>query len=356
MKKKINIGKKRIGDRENIFIVAELSANHGQKFDLAVKTIKAMKKAGADAVKLQTYTADTLTINSDKKYFKIKQGTLWDNNTFYKLYQKAYTPWEWQPKIKKIANDLGLEFFSSPFDNSAVDFLEKLKVPVYKVASFEITDVNLIKYMAKKGKPMIISTGIAELSDIKDAIAACKSVKNNKIILLKCTSSYPAPYEEMNLKTIPDMRNKFSTLVGISDHTMGLAVPIASVAFGAQVIEKHFILDRALGGPDSKFSLEPDEFKTMVDEVHNTQKAMGQITYSISQKMSKNRAFARSLFAVADIKKGENFTTDNIRSIRPGYGLHPKYFYKILDRESTCNIARGTPLAIKHIKFRKGKK
>lgn len=345
----IKIQNKIIGTNNPVFIIAELSANHGHDFNIAVKTLRAMKKAGADAVKLQTYTADTLTIDSSKKYFKIKQDTVWDGKNFYNLYKEAYTPWDWQPKLKKIADDLGLILFSSPFDNSAVDFLEKMKVPAYKVASFEITDVNLIEYMARKGKPMIISTGIAQEQDIKDAIIACKKAGNNQIVLLKCTSSYPAPYEEMNLKTIPDMAKKFGVVVGISDHSTGLSAPIAAIALGAKVIEKHFILDRKIGGPDALFSLEPAEFKTMVDEVRNTEKALGKITYELSEKAQKNREFSRSLFIVKDIKKGEKFTKDNVRSIRPGFGLAPKYLNEVLSKKAKVNIKHGTPLDLKHL-------
>lgn len=346
---KFKIGKREIGGNNPVFIIAELSANHSQKFDIAVKSIKAMKKAGADAVKLQTYTADTLTIDSNKSYFKIKQDTIWDGKTLYKLYQEAYTPWGWQPKLKKIAEDLGLIFFSSPFDNSSVDFLEKMKVPAYKVASFEITDVNLIEYMAKKGKPMIISTGIAKEEDIKDAITACKKAKNNQIALLKCTSSYPAPYEEMNLKTIPDMAKKFGVMVGISDHSMGQEVPIAATALGAKIIEKHFILNRKIGGPDSTFSMEPAEFKNMVENIRNTEMALGKITYELSSKAQKSREHARSLFIIKDIKKGEKFTEQNIRSIRPGYGLAPKYLKKFIGKKSSCDIIKGTPLMLKYL-------
>lgn len=348
----IKIGKRKIGENNPVFIIAELSANHGQNFNIAVKTIKAMKESGADAVKLQTYTADTITIDSNEKYFKIKQGTIWDGKNLYKLYKKAYTPWEWQPKLKKIANDLGLILFSSPFDNSAVDFLGKMEVPAYKVASFEITDINLIEYMAKKGKPMIISTGIAKEEDIKDAIAVCKKAKNNQIILLKCTSSYPSPYEEMNLKTIPDMAKKFDVMVGISDHTTGLSVPIAAVALGAKVIEKHFILDKKIGGPDASFSLEPKEFKQMVDEVRNTEKALGKITYELSKKSQKSREFSRSLFVVKDIKKGEKFTTENVRSIRPGFGLAPKFLKNVLGKHAVSDIKMGTPLDKRLFQYR----
>jgi len=349
MNMNIQIGNSIIGNKQKVFIIAELSANHNQNFDLAVQTIQAMKKSGADAVKLQTYTADTITIDCDNKYFRIKQGTIWDGQTLYKLYKQAYTPWEWQPKLKKIANDLGMECFSSPFDKTAVDFLEKMNIPAYKVASFEIMDIPLIEYIASKGKPVIISTGIAKKEDIVAAVSACKRMKNNQIILLKCTSSYPTPLEDVNLLTITDMKKRFHTIVGLSDHTLGISTPIAAVALGAKVVEKHFILDRKLGGPDSKFSLEPDEFRQMADEIRNTEKALGKVTYTLTEKMKKNRELGRSLFAVADIKKGESFNEQNVRSIRPAFGLHPKYLRKIFGKKAKKDIERGTPLQWKLI-------
>ncbi|NLI10319.1 MAG: pseudaminic acid synthase [Elusimicrobia bacterium] len=332
-----------------VFIIAEISANHNQNFDLAVKTIKAIKESGADAVKIQTYTADTLTINCHNKYFQINKGTLWDGQTLYDLYKKAYTPWEWQPKLKKIAEDLGLMFFSTPFDKTAVDFLEKMKVPIYKVASFEITDIPLIEYIASKKKPIIISTGIAELKDIEKVIKACKRMGNNDITLLKCTSAYPAPYEEINLLTIPDMIKRFKLSIGLSDHSMGWEVPVAAVSLGAKVIEKHFILDRKLGGPDSAFSMQPNEFAEMVKAIRNIEKALGKVSYKLSAKVKKSRIFSRSLFVVEDIKKGEVLTEKNIRSIRPGYGLHPEYYYKVLGKKSKENIKKGTPLSLKMV-------
>ncbi len=337
------IGNREIGGDNPVFIIAELSANHNQDFEIAVKTIKAAKKAGADAIKLQTYTADTITIDSDKEYFKIKQGTVWDGETFYNLYKKAYTPWEWQPKLKKIAEDEGLICFSSPFDKTAVDFLEEMKVPAYKVASFEITDISLIKYMASKGKPMIISTGIAILSDIEMAIEACKSVGNNEIAILKCTSSYPAPLEDINLKTIPNIKETFEVEVGLSDHTLGASVPIGAVSLGAKIIEKHIILDKKIGGPDAGFSLDPKEFEEMVKSVREIEKALGKVDYTLSENRQKSREFARSLFVVEDIKKGEIFTEKNIRSIRPGYGLAPIELYKIIGKKARKNIEKGTP-------------
>lgn len=326
------------------FIIAELSANHNQNFDIAVRTIEEMKKSGADAVKLQTYTPDTLTINCDNEYFKIKSGSLWDGKTLYDLYKEAYTPWEWQPHLKKIAEDLGLVCFSSPFDFTSVDFLEKMNVPAYKIASFEITDIPLIEYAASKGKPVIISTGMAELKDIQNAIDACKRKGNLQIALLKCTSAYPAPVEEANLLTIRDMQTRFNCIVGVSDHTEGIMVPATAVALGAKIVEKHFIIDKSLGGPDAEFSLEPAEFKNMVNAIRQTEKAIGKTTYELSEKSKKNRVFARSLFVVEDIAEGELLTEKNIRSIRPGFGMSPIYYYEVIGKKSKYTIKRGTPL------------
>ena len=330
--------------KEKVFIIAELSANHNQKFELAVESIKAAKDCGVDAVKLQTYTADTITIDCYNEYFQIKQGTIWDGKILYELYKEAYTPWEWQPKLKKLAEELGMICFSSPFDKTAVDFLESMKVPAYKIASFEITDIPLIEYVASKGKPVIISTGIANLDDIQLAIDACRKMGNEKIALLKCTSAYPTPLEEVNLLTIPDMKEKFKTLVGLSDHTMGISVPVAAVSLGARIIEKHFILDRNLGGPDAAFSLEPAEFKQMVESVREVEKALGKVSYELSKKVERNREFSRSLFAVKEIKKGEILTDENVRSIRPGFGLHPKFLNEVIGKKAKGDIKKGTPL------------
>jgi len=338
-----SIGSKKIGKGYSIFIIAELSANHLQKFDNAVKLIKSAKEAGADAIKLQTYTPDTITIDCDNEYFQIKHG-LHTGQTLYQLYKKAYTPWEWQPKLKEIAEREGLICFSSVFDKTAVDFLEGINVPAYKIASFEITDIPLIEYVASKGKPIIISTGIATLSDIEEAVNACKRMGNNQIALLKCVSAYPTPLEDVNLRTIPNLADTFKTVVGLSDHTLGISVPIASVALGACIIEKHLTLDRKLGGPDAAFSLEPAEFKVMVKSVREVEKALGNVSYDLTEKMKKSREFSRSLFVVKDIKAGETFTKENIRSIRPGYGLPPKYFKDILGAQAKIDIKEGTPL------------
>lgn len=342
--KTIKIADKKIGEEHPTFIVAELSANHLQNFDLAVKTIKAAKKAGADAIKLQTYTPDTITIDCDNEYFKIKQGTLWDGKTLYQLYKEAYTPWEWQQKLKKLAEDLGLVFFSTPFDKTAVDFLNEMNVPAYKVASFEITDIPLIEYIASKGKPIIISTGIATLCDIEEAVNACRRMGNDNIILMKCTSAYPTPLEEVNLRAIPNLAETFKTIVGLSDHTLTISIPIAAVTLGARVIEKHFILDRKLNSPDAAFSLEPKEFKAMVEGIREVEKALGEVNYELTEKAKKSKIFTRSLFAVKNIKAGEKFTEENVRSIRPGYGMHPKYLKDILGKKARRDIKRGTPL------------
>jgi len=340
----ITLKKRSIGGSNPVFIIAELSANHLQNFDIAVDTIKAMKESGADAVKLQTYTPDTMTIDSDNEYFQIGQGTLWDGKTFYQLYQEAFTPWEWQPKLKKIAEELGLICFSSPFDRTAVDFLEEMDVPAYKVASFEITDIPLIEYIASKGKSVIISTGIATLADIEEAVNACRRMGNDQIALLKCTSAYPAPLEDSNLRTIPNLADTFNTVVGLSDHTLGISAPIASVALGARIIEKHFILDRKMGGPDAAFSMEPDEFRSMVEAVREVEKALGTVNYDLTEKTRKSREFSRSLFVVEDIKTGESLTEENIRSIRPGFGLHPRYLEQIIGKKARTDIKKGTPL------------
>ncbi len=340
----LKIKNKTIGENFPVFIIAEISANHGNDFSIAQKTIEAMKEAGADAVKFQTYTADTITIDSVNECFKIKQNTIWDGQILHKLYEEASMPWEWQPRLKKIVEDLGMICFSSPFDKTAVDFLEGMAVPAYKIASFEITDIPLIKYVASKGKPIIISTGVAELSDIEEAIDACKKVGNNQIAILKCTSAYPAAYEEMNLKTMPDMIKKFGAIIGLSDHTLGIEMPVAAVSLGAKIIEKHFILDKSIGGPDASFSLVPEQFREMVRAIRNTEKALGKVTYDLSEKSKKNREFSRSLFVVENIKKGEILTEKNIRSIRPGFGLAPKYYEEVLGKKAGKDIDRGTPL------------
>ena len=334
---------------EKVFIIAELSANHNGSLDTALKTIDAMKASGADAVKLQTYTPDTITLDCDSEMFTISQGTLWDKRKFHDLYAEAMTPWEWHPILFDHAKSLGMEAFSSPFDNSAVDFLSELDVPAYKIASFEITDIPLIEYTAAKGKPIIISTGIATQDDIKEALNACRRSGNDQITLLKCTSAYPAALEEMNLLTIADMKNRFEVSVGLSDHTMSLSAPVAAVALGARVIEKHFILDRGMGGADSAFSLEPQEFKMMVDAVRDTEKLLGKVTYDLSAKSLKSREFSRSLFVAEDVKVGDTINSLNVRSVRPGFGLSPKHLKAIIGEKFKEDISKGTPLSWDHI-------
>ncbi len=338
-----------IGINSKVFIIAELSANHNGSIDTAIETIRAAKSAGADCIKLQTYTADTITLDCKTDDFKLKQGTIWDGKYLHDLYKEAYTPWEWQPKLKEYAESIGLVCFSSPFDKSSVDFLEKMNVLAYKIASFEITDIPLIEYVAAKGKPIIISTGIATIEEIQDAVDACKRMKNEHYMLLKCTSSYPAPIEAANLLTIPDMAKRFNCITGLSDHTIGDIAAITAVALGAKIIEKHFILDRKIGGPDAAFSMEPKEFKKMVNSIREVEKAKGKISYEITPQIEKSRQFARSLFVVKDIKKGELFTEENIRSIRPGYGLPPKYFSEIIGKKAIKHIKRGTPLCLEDI-------
>lgn len=346
----MKIGDKTIGGDNPCFIIAELSANHNGDLNVAIETIRAAKKAGADAIKLQTYTPDTLTIDCDNKHFKIEGGTLWDGKTLYELYGEAYTPWEWHKKLFEVAEEEGLICFSSPFDFTAVDFLEELNVPAYKIASFEIQDIPLIEYAASKGKPIIISTGIAEESDIKLAVDTCRKVGNNDIILLKCTSSYPAPLELANLNTIPDLKKRFNVEVGFSDHTYGALAPTVATTLGAKVIEKHFILDKAIGGPDADFSLDVEEFTELVEKVRDTEKLIGKVSYEISEKVKNNKKFARSLFIVEDVKEGDIITSNNLKSIRPGYGLHPKYYNDILGKVINKDIERGTPMSFDFIK------
>lgn len=328
--------------QNSTFIIAEMSANHCGDKKLAKEIIKTAKEIGADAVKLQTYTADTMTIDCNKPEFKISDPkSLWYGETLYALYQKAYLPWEWQKDLKEYADEIGIELFSTPFDKTAVDFLETLNVTYYKIASFEAIDIPLIEYTAAKGKPMIISTGICSKEEIHEAVDACKRMGNNDITLLKCTSSYPAPLESMNVLTIPNMIKEFGVNVGLSDHSMNIEPVITAVALGARVIEKHFTLDRALGGADAGFSLNTKEFKEMVQAVRNTEKVLGKVDYSVNEN---NRYLARSLYVVKDIKKGEAFTEDNVRSIRPSNGLHPKYYKEILGKTAQSDIKRGTPL------------
>lgn len=340
----IEIKDRRIGPGYPTYIIAEMSANHNQRFEKAVEIVKAAKEAGADAVKLQTYTPDTMTIDCDKEYFHIGEGTIWEGRNLYDLYEEAYTPWDWQPRLKGIANDLGLDLFSTPFDQTAVDFLEKMDVPVYKIASFENVDLPLLRRIAQTGKPIIMSTGMATLAEIDEAVRTIREAGGEQLALLKCTSAYPAPPEEMNLRTIPHLAEAFSVPTGLSDHTLGIAVPVAAVALGASIVEKHFTLSRDEPGPDSAFSLEPQELKAMVEAVRTAEKALGQVHYAVGEREASSRVFRRSLFVVEDIEAGEIFTSENVRSIRPGYGLHTRHLDDIIGRCATQAIERGTPL------------
>jgi pseudaminic acid synthase len=341
----INIGKRCIGAGQRTYCVAELSANHNQDFSQAVSIIEAAKEAGADAIKLQTYTPDTITIEGRQEYFRVGGGTLWDRRTLYELYGEAYTPWDWQPKLKEVANDLDMDLFSSAFDETAVDFLENMGVPAHKLASFELVDIPLIRKMARTGKPLIMSTGMASLEEIEEAVTAAREAGAKQIALLKCSSAYPAPPEEMNLNTIPEMARRFQMPVGLSDHTMGLAAPVAAVVLGANILEKHLTLSRSTPGPDSAFSLEPHEFKAMVDSVRIAEKALGEVHFGVSAKEQSSRVFRRSLFVVKDVKQGEFFSSSNVRSIRPGYGLHTRHLDEVLGKRATRDIERGTPLS-----------
>ena len=339
----IQIGSHIIGQGHPVYVIAEMSGNHNQDYQKAIKIIEAAKEAGADAVKLQTYTADTITIKSSERCFKI-DGTLWDGKYLYDLYKEAYTPWEWQPDLKRYANQLNIHLFSSPFDFTAVDFLEKMDVPAYKIASPEIIDMPLINKVAKTGKPAILSTGMASLAEIEEAMEAFQNAGGNQMALLKCTSAYPAPYAEMNLRTIPHMREVFKVPVGLSDHSLGIEVAVAAVSLGACIIEKHLTLSRKDQGPDSAFSMEPGEFKRMVTAIKNIEKALGTVSYKTTKQQQFNRKFRRSLFAVQDIRKGQRLNTKNVRSIRPADGLHTRHFEQILGRKAKKDIRKGTPL------------
>ena len=331
-------------DNDGTFIIAELSANHGGKIEIAKKTIKAAKEIGANAIKLQTYTAATITLNSDKEDFIIKGGTLWDDKKLYELYQEAHLPWEWHQELFDYAREIGIDIFSSPFDKTAVDFLEQFNPSAYKIASFEITDYELIRYTASKGKPIVISTGIATIDEIQDAVDICRSEGNNDIVLLKCTSAYPAALEDANLMTIPNLAETFGVISGFSDHTLGTTAPVVATTLGAKVIEKHFILDKSIGGADADFSLDKEEFAKMIKAVRDTEKLLGKVDYSMDEAKRKSRRFSRSLYVTKDIKKGEKFTEKNIKSVRPGYGMHPKHLNNILGQVSLKDYKFGEPL------------
>ena len=330
--------------KKETFIIAELSANHNGDIKVAIETIRAAKRAGADAIKLQTYTADTLTINCKNDYFKINHGTAWDGEYLYDLYNRAYTPWDWHSELFRVANEKGIICFSSPFDRTAIDLLEELKTPIYKIASFEIQDIPLISYAASKMKPIILSTGIAEIQDIELAIETCRKVGNNDITILKCTSAYPADPSDANLLTIPDIKTRFGVKAGLSDHTMGIEGPVVAVVLGATVIEKHFILDKSIGGPDAHFSLDEKEFTEMVTAVRKAEQMIGNVDYEMTEKKKKSRQFSRSLFVVKDVKVGEFITKENVRSIRPGFGMHPRHLSEIIGKKFKQDLEKGTPM------------
>jgi len=331
---------------QKCFIIAELSANHGGDINIAKETVRAAKRAGADAIKLQTYTADTITLDVKSDLFKISQGTSWDGQYLHDLYKTASLPWEWHKELFQLAKEEGLVCFSSPFDISAVDFLETLEAPIYKIASFEITDIPLIKYVASKQKPVIISTGIATIEDIELAIKTCKAQGNNDITILKCTSAYPAEPEDANLLTIPDIVNRFKVKSGLSDHTLGTEAPVVAVALGATVIEKHFILDKSIGGADAHFSLDEQEFTQMVNAVRLAEKMMGKVDYEMTKKKKSSREFSRSLFIAEDVRAGQTLSEKNIKSVRPSFGLHPKYYDEVLGKTFLEDYKKGTPLSL----------
>jgi len=345
----INIHRRRIGTGYPVYVIAELSANHGQSYERAVELIHQARLAGADAIKIQTYTPDTITIDCDNEYFQINGGTCWDGQVLYRLYEEAATPWAWQPGLKAVANDRGMDLFSSPFDNSAVDFLEEMNVPAYKIASFEIVDIPLLKRVAATRRPVIVSTGMATQHEIRQAVDTLRNGGSDQIALLKCTSAYPAAPDTMNLRTLQDMASRFNIPVGLSDHSLTNEAAVVAVTLGACIIEKHLTLSRAAGGPDSGFSLEPKEFAGMVQSIRIAEQTMGQIHYGPNRQDRLNRNLRRSLFVVQDIDEGEEFTEVNVRSIRPGHGLEPVHFPTVLGRKSTSKLVRGTPLQWKHV-------
>ncbi len=349
MNRSISINGRKIGPGEPAYLIAELSANHNQSLEKAVELIHAAKTAGADAVKLQTYTPDTLTIRCDNEYFRIGSGSLWAGRNLYDLYSEAYTPWDWQPKLQEVARTIGLDLFSTPFDFSAVEFLERMEVPAYKIASFEIVDLPLIEHVARTGRPIIMSTGMSALAEIEEAVATARQAGAREIALLKCTSAYPAPAAGMNLRTLTHLADAFGVPVGLSDHTLGISSAVAAVSLGASIIEKHFTLSRRDPSPDSAFSLEPAEFRAMADAVRTAEQALGGVSYGVTEAEAKSRVFRRSLFVVEPVAAGEVFTSRHVRSIRPGHGLHPRYLAEVIGRRAACAIDRGTPLAWRHL-------
>jgi pseudaminic acid synthase len=349
----MKIGSREIGPGHPCYIVAELSANHGGSLEQSIATVRAMKESGADAVKVQTYTADTLTLPSSKEPFVVTGGTVWDGRTLHDLYQEASMPWDWQPVLQKVSLELGMDFFSTPFDPTSVDFLESLNVPVHKVASFELVDLPLLRKIAATGKPIIMSTGMATVEEISEALETLMAAKSGPIALLKCTSAYPALASDMDLRTIPDMATRFGVPVGLSDHTMGHIVPVTAVTLGACIVEKHFILSRSIPGPDAAFSMEPLEFRNMVEAIRTAEQALGSVNYEVSDKELKSRMFRRSLFVTADVKRDEEFTTENVRSIRPAHGLHPRHLQEVLGARAARDIEAATPLELDLVQKRR---
>jgi pseudaminic acid synthase len=349
MSTEIEIEGRPIGAGHPVYVIAELSANHQHDLHTAIELVRAAHAGGADAVKVQTYTADTITIDCEKEHFRVGHGTIWEGRKLYDLYREASMPWEWQPKLKEVAHELGLAFFSSPFDDSAVEFLEKMGVGAYKIASFELVDLALIRSAARSGKPLILSTGMATLAEIDESVAVARAVGARQIALLKCTSAYPALPEEMNLRTIPHLAEAFDVPSGLSDHTLGSAIAIAAIAVGACILEKHLTLSRAVPGPDAAFSLEPGEFKIMTESVRAAEKALGRVSYHAAERERHSRVFRRSLFVVKDVKAGEPFTRENVRSIRPGMGLHPRYLEEVIGHNAARDLERGTPLSLAHV-------
>jgi len=349
MSETIQFGDRLVGKDQPAYIIAEMSANHAGSKERALEIIRAAKDAGADCVKVQTYTPETMTLDSDKKWFKIDKGT-WEGENLFSLYQKAYTPWEWQEELKNEAENIGIDFFSTPYENTAVDFLEDLGVEFYKVASFSITNLPFLKYLAQKGKPIIMSTGMATLAEIDEAVRTIRKTGNNQLALLNCSSAYPSIADDMNLKNIKNLEETFGVPVGLSDHSLGSVAAVTSVAMGAKIIEKHFCMSREIENPDSSFSMEPDEFKKMIDDIRAAEKAIGKIDYSISEKEKNSRIFRRSIFVVEDIKAGEELTEENIKIIRPGFGLKPKHWDNVLGTKAIKDIEKVTPLSFELIK------
>lgn len=344
----MQIGRRKIADGEPAYIIAEMSANHAGDRERAKDIIYAAKEAGADCIKIQTYTPDTITLNCDNKYFHIDTGT-WGGESLYSLYKKAYTPWEWQAELYETAQKIGIDFFSTPFDKTSVDFLEEIGVKFYKIASFELVDIPLIQYVASKGKPIIMSVGMGSIGEIEEAVRIVKKA-GCPLALLKCSSAYPAIPDSMNLRTIPNMKEVFGVPVGLSDHSMGSVAAVTAVALGANIIEKHFCISREIENPDASFSMEPQEFADMVKDIRDAEKALGKICYDVTQQEMENRKFRKSIFVAKDIKKGERITADNIKVVRPGYGIAPKYYEYVIGQVAVCDMEYGTPLQLEYLR------